>query len=104
VSALPKEIEPPVANELPKGLVTTREDVIAAYKIFLGRMPESEDVITLWLSSNPEAVLAGFLKSQEFLGHPQKAPFILALAKKILDDRKQAESSTDSFISKVETT
>jgi len=67
-------------------------------------MPESEDVITLWLSSNPEAVLAGFLKSQEFLSHPQKAPFILALAKKILDDRKQAESCTDSFNPKVETT
>jgi len=30
----PKEIEPPVANELPKWLVTTHEDVIAAYKIF----------------------------------------------------------------------
>ena len=33
----PIEIQPPTTNEVPIGLVTTREDVIAAYKIFLGR-------------------------------------------------------------------
>ena len=99
----PIEIQPPTTNEVPIGLVTTREDVIAAYKIFLGRLPESEEVITLWLNTNPEAVLAGFLKSQEFLSHPQKGPFILALAKKILEDRKQRESSANTVAPTPET-
>lgn len=76
-------------------LTATREDVLAAYKIFFGRLPESEEVIKLWVGTNPEAVLAGFLKSAEFLDHPQKSQFILALAKKVLDDRRKAEAPAE---------
>jgi hypothetical protein len=78
-----------------KKLVSTREDVLAAYKIFLGRLPESEEVINLWVGTNPEAVLAGFLKSSEFLNHPLKSQFILGLAKMILNERKKTELAGD---------
>ena len=43
---------------------------------------------------NPEAV--DFLKSQEFLNHAQKSQFILALAKKVLDDRRQADAQAEA--------
>ena len=76
--------------------VATREDVIAAYKIFLGRMPESEDVLATWIGVKPQAILVDFLKSQEFINNVQKSTFILALAKKVLDDRRQAENNESS--------
>lgn len=76
--------------------VATREDVIAAYKIFLGRMPESEEVLATWIGVKPQAILVDFLKSPEFMNHAQKSTFILALAKKVLDDRRQVESTAAS--------
>ena len=98
----PQEADQPESSEtaaapLPLGqldqLEATREDVIAAYKIFLGRLPESEAVLDTWIGVKSQALLADFLKSAEFLANPQKAQFILALAKKILDDRKQAATA-----------
>lgn len=72
-------------------LLATREDVTAAFKIFLGRMPESEKVIATWVGVKPQAILVDFLKSPEFLNHVQKSQFILALAKKILDDQRKLD-------------
>jgi hypothetical protein len=81
-------------------LLATREDVIAAFKIFLGRMPESEEVIATWVGVKPEAILVDFLKSQEFLNHTPKSQFILALAKKVLDDRRKADGTLEGEAAK----
>ena len=78
--------------------IATREDVIAAFKIFLGRMPESEEVIATWVGVKPQAILVDFLKSPEFLNHVQKSQFILALAKKVLDDRKHNAVSKEETV------
>ena len=69
-------------------LRATREDVIAAYKIFLGRLPESMEVVDPRVGVTPNALLADFLASKEFLDQTPKAQFVLAVAKKILDARK----------------
>lgn len=71
----------------------TREDVIAAYKIFLGRLPESVEVLEPRVGVVPAALLVDFLASKEFLDQAPKAQLVLAVAKKILDARKQAAAA-----------
>jgi hypothetical protein len=66
----------------------TREDVIAAYKIFLGRLPESMEVVDPRVGVSPMALLVDFLASKEFLDQAPKSQLVLAVAKKIIDARK----------------
>lgn len=74
-------------------ITATREDVIAAYKIFLGRLPESMEVVDPRVGVSPAALLVDFLASKEFLDQAPKAQLVLAVAKKILDERKQAAAA-----------
>lgn len=67
----------------------TREDVIAAYKIFLGRLPESMEVVDPRVGVTPFALLVDFLASKEFLDQAPKSQLVLAVAKKVLDARAQ---------------
>jgi len=67
----------------------TREDVIAAYKIFLGRLPESMEVVEPRVGVTPFALLVDFLASKEFLDQAPKSQLVLAVAKKVLDAREQ---------------
>jgi hypothetical protein len=71
----------------------TREDVIAAYKIFLGRVPESMEVVDPRVGQPVAAVLVDFLASKEFLDQAPKSQLVLAVAKKILDERKPAAAA-----------
>ena len=83
-------------------LKATREDVIAAYKIFLGRLPESMEVVDPRVGVASSAILLDFLISKEFLDQASKSQLILALAKKILDDRKQTAPSEEATPSETE--
>lgn len=74
-------------------LKATHEDVIAAYKIFLGRLPESMEVVDPRVGVTPAALLVDFLASKEFLDQAPKSQLVLAVAKKILDERKQAAAA-----------
>lgn len=74
----------------------TREDVIAAYKIFLGRLPESMAVVDPRVGCSTSALLVSFLSSKEFLDQAAKSHLVLALAKKILEDRQKDESQNPS--------
>ena len=84
----PETPEPKVLGQM-ETIKATREDVIAAYKIFLGRLPESMEVVDPRVGVSPSAILLDFLISKEFLDQASKSQLILALAKKILDERKQ---------------
>ena len=79
-----------------EGMVTTREDVIAAYKIFLGRIPESEQAIAAWTGLPAPRLLIDFLVSNEFLGNADKVQFIVNLAKKIVQVQAQAAEKNAS--------
>jgi hypothetical protein len=70
-----------------------REDVVAAYKILLGRMPENMDVVDNRIGVMPEAMLVEFMVSKEYLVNPERSQLVLALAKKIMDGRAQAAST-----------
>ncbi|WP_281814399.1 hypothetical protein [Limnohabitans sp. MORI2] len=84
--------EPEVLGQMDT-MKATREDVIAAYKIFLGRVPESMEVVDHRVGQPVAAVLVDFLASKEFLDQAPKAQLVLAVAKKILDERKQAAAA-----------
>ena len=84
--------EPEVLGQMDT-MKATREDVIAAYKIFLGRVPESMEVVDPRVGVAPAALLVDFLASKEFLDQAPKSQLVLAVAKKILDERKQAAAA-----------
>ena len=69
-------------------LQMTKEDVIAAYKIFLNRLPESTAVIDRRIGSAAEANLIQFVLADEFLKRPEVSPMILGVAKQIIDRQK----------------
>ena len=91
----PENPEPKVLGQM-ETIKATREDVIAAYKIFLGRLPESMEVVDPRVGVSPSAILLDFLISKEFLDQASKSQLILAVAKKILDERKQTLSPDEA--------
>ena len=58
----------------------TREDVIAAYKIFLDRLPENEEVITPRIGLARERILSSFMTSKYFLSRPKNIQLLLLTA------------------------
>jgi len=76
------DIEPEPSAVLPQllSISCTREDVIAAYKLFFGRLPASKDEINNSVGKSTNSLMADFLFSEEFLDNDDKRQFILSLA------------------------
>ena len=101
-SATPSDNAPPAlsettaekvlsAAETPKqmeSMLMSQEDIIAAYKIFLKRHPETMEVIKPRVGLTGDRVLMDFLSSSEFTSRPEVVNLIFALAKKLLDEQK----------------
>ena len=68
-------------------MAMSAEDIIAAYKIFLKRVPESMEVVTPRVGLSAERVLFDFMSSGEFTNRPEVANLVFAVGKKILDER-----------------
>ena len=88
---LANDAQTEVLDQMKTADQATREDVIAAYKIFLGRLPESMEVVDPRVGVAPAALLVDFLASKEFLDQTPKAQLVLAVAKKIIDARQSAQ-------------
>jgi hypothetical protein len=73
----PEQQEVPVQVPL---VPATREDVIAAYKIFLDRLPENEEVITPRIGIARERILSSFMTSKYFLSRPKNIQLLLLTA------------------------
>jgi hypothetical protein len=71
------------------------EDVIAAYKIFLGRLPESAQVVQQRTGLPVATLLIDFLASAEFLGHPMRAKLLLGLAKRVIESQATDDAQPD---------
>ena len=71
----------PVEPTAPIGM--TREDVVAAFHLFLRRDPESEAVIEPYLGRERERLLGAFLTSAEFLYWPEHLRLIVEVAQAI---------------------
>jgi hypothetical protein len=81
VMAQQAEAAVPVEPSVP--LAMTREDVIAAFHLFLRRDPESEAVIEPYLGRERERLLGAFLTSAEFLYWPEHLRLIVEVAQAI---------------------
>jgi hypothetical protein len=81
-------INQPATQAVAQPFRMTKEDVIAAYKIFLNRLPESTAVMNLRIGGNVEANLIDFVLAEEFLKRPEVSPLILGLAKQIIERQK----------------
>lgn len=67
----------------------SEKDVIAGYKIFLGRLPESNQIIQNWIGRSTSDFLKALISSKEFRSRRQFNNMILILAKEILDTSAQ---------------
>ena len=82
----------------------TAEDVIAAYKIFLGRYPESAQVVQQRMGPPVATLLIDFLASDEFLMHPERAKLILGLAKRVQEQQAAAATTIATTTASTPTT
>ena len=78
---------------------TTEEDVIAAYKFFLGRFPESMEVVRSRVGLPWHAIFEAFMASEEFLQRKECWPVMVKTANKIVQmnaalEREKAAATT----------
>ena len=62
----------------------TEDDIVAAYKFFLGRMPESREVIQARVGLDMKRVLTDFLLSSEFLNREEVWPIVGECSRRIV--------------------
>jgi hypothetical protein len=74
----------------------TKEDIIAAYKIFLNRLPESSEVMQAKVGKGSDTVLIGFTLADEFLKRPEVAEVILKVAQKVVQEQKMIASNPEN--------
>lgn len=80
----------PVTAHIKLQHLTTEQDVLAAYKLFLNRLPENSEVVKQRVGRSAESLLVEFLSSSEFLARPDVENAVLGLAAKIMKKRGEA--------------
>ena len=63
----------------------THEDVVAAYKLFLRRFPESQEVVNLRVDHSMDTLLNAFILSDEFIQNKTNWYAVVEAAKKIVE-------------------
>jgi hypothetical protein len=74
-------------------LSATASDVVAAYKIFLKRLPESMDVTNSRVGMDTDKLLLAFFCSDEFLFYEDNRELILELSKRVKENNLNALKS-----------
>jgi hypothetical protein len=72
---------------------TTAEDITAAYKFFLGRFPENNEVVQQRIGLDAQFILRTFMLSQEFLQKQENWPMVIEAAKRIVEVNRIAPSN-----------
>jgi hypothetical protein len=75
-------------------MIATKEDIIAAYKIFLNRHPESSFVLQNRIGKSIEENLIEFALSDEFLNRADVAEIIQKAAKIVAENEKSTTAAT----------
>ncbi len=70
----------------------TPEDITAAYKLFLGRFPENNEVVQLRVGVDMPRLLRSFMLSDEFLQRQDNWPLVIEAAKKIVELNRQIQA------------
>jgi hypothetical protein len=83
---------------------TTTEDITAAYKFFLGRFPENNEVVQQRIGLDAQFILRTFMLSQEFLQKQENWPMVIEAAKRIVEMNRIAQSNGQTQTSSQEQT
>ena len=75
-------------------MIASKEDIIAAYKIFLNRHPESSSVLQNRIGKSIEESLIEFTLSDEFLNRADVAEIIQKAAKIVAENEKSTTTAT----------
>ena len=75
-------------------VIASKEDIIAAYKIFLNRHPESSSVLQNRIGKSIEESLIEFALSDEFLNRPDAAEVVQKAAKIVAENKKSTAATT----------
>ena len=75
-------------------VIASKEDIIAAYKIFLNRHPESSSVLQNRIGKSIEESLIEFTLSDEFLNRADVAEIIQKAAKIVAENEKSTTAAT----------
>jgi len=97
--ALAKNIARQSASSAPKippkqigSIPMTSRDVISAYKLFLNRIPESEEVVNARVGLSDFELLSHFLSSDEFIKNPKNEALILEVVSNLLRRLKNSQN------------
>jgi hypothetical protein len=72
----------------------TNQDIVAAYKLFLKRFPESQDVIDLRIDQSMDTLMNAFILSDEFIQNKSNWNAVVEAAKKIIElNKRNAQAS-----------
>lgn len=74
----------------------TKEDITAAYKLFLGRFPENKEVVELRVGVDMPRLLRSFMLSEEFLLRQDNWPIIVEAARKVIELNQKNQAPTSS--------
>jgi hypothetical protein len=69
----------------------TPEDITAAYKLFLGRFPENNEVVQLRVGLAMPRLFRSFMLSDEFLQRQDNWPLVIEATKKIVELNRQIQ-------------
>jgi len=87
-----KKVIPIVSHELKM----THNDIVAAYKLLLNRLPENNEVIAPRVGRSAENILVEFLLSSEFRRRHNLDQVLLTIASDIVKRRQTDSSNTAS--------
>ena len=76
--------------------IMTRDDVQAAFRLFLGREPKSEEEIMPYVGVTSDRILLDFMLSAEFIARKEMAGPLVFIAKKIVETQQTANNAQDS--------
>ena len=92
-------INNPSAPPLPANMHSnkvTEEDVVAAYKFFLGRFPENMEVARQWVGLPAHKVFEIFMSSPEFLQRQQCWNLLVQSAKRVIEINASLERENNA--------
>jgi hypothetical protein len=89
-----EQVEHEIANSKVNESLMTHQDIVTAYRLFLRREPENQEVVKLRVGAARDRILSSFLMSSEFLVHLENIKLVFESARLI-----NSNSSTDSKVS-----
>ena len=82
----------------------TAEDITAAYKLFLGRFPENQEVVQSRVGVDMPRILRSFMLSEEFLVRQDNWPVIVEAARKVIELNQKIQAPTSATAASPATT